>query len=308
MESIVTIGREFYTGAQFGIKTSDEPAILQAADGKDIYQVIVVTEGSIVLTDRKEHNELLPPQVLCLSYSNPMKKIELAEAKGFSIFFVPKVINNGLYSDEITTPLSISDEGKQENFLAERLLIKPFKQGEISNPFHLSLNQFLLERLTCMYTGLRDQFTIQPNDSWPCRGRSYFLEMLMLLQRLYAFEGDGTQDFPLPRGNPVIEESARMMLLRYSDPHFNVYESTKPLGLFVFSILFKRLSGMGPSAYLKNIRLIVAANLMRNTMLPSTDIAIRCGYQRPSAFERDFKKMHSLSPIDYRASFPNPYG
>jgi len=308
MESIVTIGREIYPGAQFGIKTSDEPAILPDAHGEDIYQVILVTEGSIVLTDGKEHHALLPPQVLCLSYSNPMKKLELAEAKGFSIFFVPKVINNGLFSEEVIAPDAMDDEEKQETFLAERLLIKPFKQGEISNPFHLSVNQFLLERLTGMYAGLRDQFTLQPNDTWPCRGRSYFLEILMLLQRLYAFEGDGVQDLPLPRGNPIVEEAVRTMLLRYSDPRFKVHESSASFGPILFYIYFKRLSGMSPASYLRNIRLIVAANLMRNTMLPPDDIAIRSGYSRISAFERDFKKLHSLSPIDYRASFPNPYG
>lgn len=308
MDNIVTVGREFYPGAQFGIKTSDEPAILHDAHGKDIYQVIVVTEGSIVLTDGTDHHALLPPQVLCLSYSNPMKKLELAEAKGFSIFFVPKVINNGLFSEEVSAPDAMDAEGKKETFLAERLLIKPFKQGEISNPFHLSVNQFLLERLTGMYAGLRDQFTLQPNDTWPCRGRSYFLEILMLLQRLYAFEGDGAQDLPLPRGNPAIEEAARMMLLRYSDPQYKIRDSAKSLNPVFFYILFKRLSGMSPSNYLRNIRLMVAANLMRNTMLPPTDIAVRSGYSRLSAFERDFTKMHSLSPIDYRASFPNPYG
>jgi len=308
MENIVTIGREIYPGAQFGIKTSDKPAILEDAYGNDIYQVIVITEGSIVLTDGKEHHALLPPQVLCLSYSNPMKKLELAEAKGFSIFFVPKVINNGLFTEDVYQNDGLYPEGKQETFLAERLLIKPFKQGEISNPFHLSVNQFLLERLTGMYTGLRDQFSLQPNDSWPCRGRSYFLEILMLLQRLYAFEGDGARDLPLPRGNPIIEEAARMMLLRYSDPRFKVHESSASFGPILFYIFFKRLSGMSPSHYLRNIRLIVAANLMRNTMLPPADIAIRSGYSRLSVFERDFKKYHSLSPIDYRASFPNPYG
>ncbi len=308
MDTIATIGREIYPGSSFGIRTSDNSEVLQDAAEQDIYQVTMVTEGSIVLTDGTEHSALLPPQVLCLSYKNPMKHLELTGAKGFSIFFIPQVINHGLFSDSSCKADMTEENLSHDAFLAERLLIKPFRQGEISNPFHISVNPTLQGRLTDLYTGLRDQFTLQPNNFWPCRGRSYFLEILMLLQSLYAFEGDSDLDIPLPRGNPVVEEAARTMLLRYSETNLKLSSIAGRSGFLTFSSAFRRSAGLSPAEYLRKIRLTVASNLLRNTILPSQDISQRSGYARLRVFEKDFKKQFKKGPAEYRAQFPNPYG
>jgi AraC-like DNA-binding protein len=308
METIATIGREIYPGISFGIRTSDVPEVLSEAYGQDIYQIMLVTEGSIVMGDGNDRSALLPPQIMCLSYLNPMTRFELRAAKGFSIFFVPRVINNGLFSESATASGLSPADTNYEAFLAERLLITPFRQGDISNPFHISANQILLDRLTGMYKGLRDQFTLQPNAYWPCRGRSYFLEILMLLQSLYAFEGGSEPELPLPKGNPVIEEAARTMLLRYPDPDFRMKEVAKPLGYLTFRSSFRRLAGMSPDSYLMSIRLTVAANLLRNTLLAPHDISERAGFPRMSVFESHFKRQHKKTPMQYRGLFPNPYG
>jgi AraC family L-rhamnose operon regulatory protein RhaS len=254
---------------------------------------------------------LLAPQLLCLSYLNPMKRVEINGTKGFSVFFVPKVINSGLFNN-FTAPAADSccseKSAKDESFLAERLLIKPFKQGEVSNPFHIPLNPVLQDRLTDMYKGLRDQFSLQPNQFWPCRGRSYFLEILMLLQNLYAFKNESALDLPLPKGDAEIEESARIMLLHYSNPRFRMAEARGSMNAFRFGARFKRSTGLSPEAYLRRVRLTVAANLLRNTLLAPTDIAVRSGYKYPSAFDRDFNRFYGKAPMAYRSDFPDPYG
>ncbi|MBN2810636.1 MAG: helix-turn-helix transcriptional regulator [Spirochaetales bacterium] len=306
LESVTTIGREFYKGAVFGIRTSDRPEVLEDAYGQDVYQIILITEGSVILSDGDEKTALLPPQLACLSYANPMKKLDIAGAKGFSIFFIPKVINYGLFN---SFPQAAGEgSGQDDALLAERLLIKPFKQGEISNPFHIAVNPALEERVTDMYRGLRDQFSLQPNEFWPCRGRSYFLELLMLLQNLYAFEGDTDLKLALPTGDALAEQAVRQMLLSYSDSRLKCSSLRGETGRFAFSARFRTAAGMPCKEYLKSIRLTVAANLMRNTMLPPTDIAERTGYADRARFERDFRKRFGKKPAEYRADFPNPYG
>lgn len=311
LQKVTTTGRQIYPGVNFGIRTADDPYLLPEAMGSDIYQIILVTEGSIILSDTDSRAALLPPQLLCVSYSNPMKTLQITNAKGCSIFFIPQVINYGLFSDS-SVPTSDSPTSLQSTrdraFLAERLLIKPFKQGEISNPFHISVNPILYNRIFDMYVGLRDQFTLQPNNNWPCRGRSYFLELLMLLQNLYAFEKDSQFDLPLPKGDVEIEESIKLLLLHYASRDIRPSDIRGPLGFLQFTTRFKRSTGMNVTSYLRLIRLTVAANLLRNTMLPPTDIALRCGYPGISRFYRDFKKMYAKDPVSYRQSFPDPYG
>ncbi len=311
IDSISTIGRDIYPGVSFGIRVKDDPYPLTDAEGHDIYQICVITEGSVILSDEGTQSALIPPQLLCLSYLNPMKRLDVRGAKGFSISFVPKVINYGLFNEQPSLgddPCRSESSSKIESLLAEKLLIKPFKQGDISNPFHIGLGPALQDRITDMYQGLRDQFVLQPNNNWPCRGRSYFLEILLLLQNLYAFEGDSPLDLPLPKGDPAVEESVKAMLLRYPDPAFRPIGSREPLRSLSVSLRFRRLTGLAPKGYLRLIRLTVAANLMRNTMLSPSDIAVRCGYTNPATFDRDFVKLYRKNPMTYRASFPNPYG
>ncbi len=311
IESVSTVGRDIYPGVSFGIRVKDDPYPLADAQGHDIYQICVITEGSVILSDAGAQSALIPPQLLCLSYLNPMKRLDVSGAKGFSVLFVPKVINYGLFNEQPSLsddPSRSESSSKIESLLAEKLLIKPFKQGDISNPFHIALGPSLQDRITDMYKGLHDQFILQPNNSWPCRGRSYFLEILLLLQNLYAFEGDSPLDLPLPKGDPAVEDAVKAMLLRYPDPAFRPTDAREPLRSLAVALRFRRLTGLAPKGFLRLIRLTVAANLIRNTLLSPSDIAVRCGYTNPSAFDRDFAKLYRKNPMTYRAGFPNPYG
>lgn len=310
IDSISTVGREIYKGIGFAIRTADSPDILEDASGKDIYQITLITEGNVILCDGDSKTALIPPQLVCMSYANPMKRLEVQHAKGFSVFFLPRVINFALFNN-MAMPTSESNKPtsrSEDAFLAEKLLIKPFKHGEISNPFHIALQPVLLDRITDMYRGLRDQFTLQPNENWPCRGRSYFLELLMLLQNLFAFEGKTSLDLPLPVGDPHIEEAVREMLLKYAQSELKIRDIRGSTGALSFYSRFRQATGLSPKRYLRFIRMTVASNLMRNTMLAPTEIARRCGYGKQGAFERDFSKQHGKSPAAYRADFPNPYG
>lgn len=310
MDSISTVGRDIYKGVGFAIRTANCPDVLEDASGKDIYQISLITEGTIILCDGEAKTALLPPQLVCISYANPMKRLEIQHARGFSVFFLPRVINFALFnsqSGQFQSP-ETRKTSQEDAFLAEKLLIKPFKHGEISNPFHIALHPALLDRFTDMYKGLHDQFTLQPNEFWPCRGRSYFLEMLMLLQNLYAFEGNSALDLPLPRGDALIEQAIKDMLLAYSEPNFRSGSIRGTLGPFAFYRRFRKATGLSPALYLRYLRMTVAASLMRNTMLPPGDIAARCGYGRQSRFDRDFRRQYGKSAEEYRAEFPNPYG
>lgn len=64
--------------------------------------------------------------------------------------------------------------------------------------------------------------------------------------------------------------------------------------------LFKRRTGMSPSAYLINLRMNTACELLRNTDMSIKQIGVSVGYCDAHFFSRLFKKHTGMSPAKYR--------
>lgn len=67
-----------------------------------------------------------------------------------------------------------------------------------------------------------------------------------------------------------------------------------------FCRLFKKCTGMNYKEYLKKIKLEYAYKLITNTALPITTIALNCGYETQSHFNREFKKFFNCTPTSFR--------
>ena len=65
--------------------------------------------------------------------------------------------------------------------------------------------------------------------------------------------------------------------------------------------LFKAETGMTFAQYLKSLRMEEARTLLENTFLSTKEIMHRIGMHDESHFARDFKKVHGLTPAQYRA-------
>lgn len=70
--------------------------------------------------------------------------------------------------------------------------------------------------------------------------------------------------------------------------------------LSAFKRDFKAAYAQPPGQWLHERRLQHGAHLLEHTGLPVTQIAFECGFQDLSHFSAAFKKLHSLSPSDYR--------
>jgi len=66
--------------------------------------------------------------------------------------------------------------------------------------------------------------------------------------------------------------------------------------------LFKKETGLYFNDYLNDVRLGHAKRMLADTTLKATDIAASVGFLDPNYFFRKFKKMHGISPSDYRMS------
>ena|SRR5215467_6108045 len=66
------------------------------------------------------------------------------------------------------------------------------------------------------------------------------------------------------------------------------------------SHLFRSQTGMSPQKFLKVARMRRAAQLLETTFLSVKEVMANVGYNDPSHFVRDFKKLAGESPSKYR--------
>lgn len=69
--------------------------------------------------------------------------------------------------------------------------------------------------------------------------------------------------------------------------------------------LFLEIVGERFKSYLLQIRVQEAKKLLSGTNMPITDIYLSCGFQSSSSFYREFKKLVSVSPQEYRGQSPH---
>jgi AraC-like DNA-binding protein len=78
------------------------------------------------------------------------------------------------------------------------------------------------------------------------------------------------------------------------------WASLANLSISHYASLFRRLVGCSPKAYFDRMRLHRAAGLLVTTHDSVQTIATRTGYKDPLYFSRTFRRVHGVSPSDYR--------
>jgi two-component system, sensor histidine kinase ChiS len=131
------------------------------------------------------------------------------------------------------------------------------------------------------------------------------LERNKLLREKYsrALETNGIDDADLPDSNKeFLLRLNKIMYKNMSDVNFNyislaeaVFLSPRQLGRKL-----KSLTGLSTNAFIQSSRIIYAKELLKITKIPIADIAIKCGFEYQSYFNRMFKQYTGFTPNQYR--------
>jgi AraC-like DNA-binding protein len=214
------------------------------------------------------------------------------DAEGWALAFKPEAVNQSL-AGWPGLPIEPGDDA----FLrrdAELLgaVLSPGEAGRSAAPMLLSAEECVfLRRLFSSMAALLEN---QDDVYWPCRSRSYFLEILYFLWRRPAPEAAGGRPGPARRARDRI-------LSRYAE-RLSLPDLARELGTNRTSLQeqFKSEYGRTVMEYLGDIRVEAATILMRNTELSLAEIGDRVGYADYSNFFREFRKRRGDTPSRYR--------
>lgn len=272
---------------------------LAAERESDYYTFILVPDGILTIVTDGETRILPAPIALLAAPGHGMDRVACSSNGTHSIVFRPDAIN---------TTIGVPARETRVADIPELFFFRPFRDIGPEGYEIRPLEGLLCAKLTDLCAHIHGELTDGQSGLWPCMTRSYFLELLILLERT-AYPGQSPLELRVPETSGYLvpiysflhSEYSREISLDGLAARFGTNRTT-------LNAEFRASCGMPVMCYLNRIRLDVAASLLRNTELPVFDIALRAGFSDESYFGRAFKKRFSLPPLAYRKSFPNPYG
>ena len=105
---------------------------------------------------------------------------------------------------------------------------------------------------------------------------------------------------------PKVHAAKQWILARIGDD-YAIEEAAAAVNLSTtqFHQLFRRETGFTPGDWRNRERVRHAKQLLRNTKLSITRVAMRCGFASSQYFATAFKKITGLTPSDYRIRLHN---
>jgi AraC-like DNA-binding protein len=167
--------------------------------------------------------------------------------------------------------------------------------GRTGNIFHLGLGsrpvRLLAELYRDVYRGAMPDGS--PSDAHAQSAAVYSLFMAMLSQTAQSAEEVAPE--AVGRARALLEG-------HYADPSVDVAFLARETGLSRFHLtrLFRRHVGVPPYAYLTNLRLTRAAELITQSHLPLKEVAAMCGFANYRSFSNVFLRRHGMRPSRMR--------
>jgi AraC-like DNA-binding protein len=97
----------------------------------------------------------------------------------------------------------------------------------------------------------------------------------------------------------------------FMDTHFTEKISVQDVADYVgihrshFTDAFTKQLGISPGQYLQQLRLGKGKQMLEETIVPITEIALSLGYSELFAFTRAFRNYYGMSPSHYRTNRTN---
>lgn len=154
-------------------------------------------------------------------------------------------------------------------------------------------------RLCYAYQSVATQFRMKRMTS-RIRLKAALLNWLAaLLDEAYGRQSDGGGPLPLP-----VERALDFVHRRFGDPGLSLDGIAQASGLsrHHFGRVFLGTMNTSPVAYLRQVRLEHARNLLKDTSLRVSEVAREAGFSDPLHFSRVFRRFAGESPRKYRSS------
>ncbi len=233
----------------------------------------IITEGSALFEINGRTVNAAAPCFICFDETALPLLVKKRGLKCDSVYFDPTFINRNM-TFELIHARNYSDTASLHDFF----LLSPFTdKSNYVFPIHYEC----VGSVQKAFCGMEQEFLRQPDWYWSCRSRSYFIELLIILERSYGvfFHRDAVSN-----SDDIVSARLQKAVLfiesHYQDPlTLHDIAAAAATNHTTLTALFKKEFGKTPIEYLWKHRSAVARKQLEFTSLPLKDIAYRCGFK-----------------------------
>ncbi len=272
---------------------------LQNIDIKDkCFLLIILTAGKLEFKVENEQFYTAAPAFICFDETQNPVLISKRKAQYTCIYFHPEFLNVNI-SFELLRKKDYGDIASTHDLF----LLKPF----IDKAYVVPIAEAQLEKIMQSAGYMQEELKNQRDWYWSCRGRSYFMEIIIALERMYGLIGYGVTH-QKSDNTPIIKNAKLRDAVLYIESRFDesvtLPDIAKAAGMnhTTLTALMKEELGLTAIEYLMKYRITVAEKQLEFTSVPIKDIANMTGFKTVQHFSRVFKSQTGATPAEFRKS------
>lgn len=294
----ITVGRKYNEGKVAKIECVRNDR-LQNIDIKDkCFLLIILTAGKLEFKVENEQFCTAAPAFICFDETADPVLISKRKAQYTCIYFHPEFLNVNM-SFEMLRKKDYGDIASTHDLF----LLKPFTDKAYVVP----IAEAQLEKITQAARDMQEELKNQRDWYWSCRGRSYFMEIIIALERMYGLIGYGVTH-QKSDNTPIVKNAKLRDAVLYIESRFDesitLPDIAKAAGMnhTTLTALMKEELGLTAIEYLMKYRITVAEKQLEFTSVPIKDIANMTGFKTVQHFSRVFKSQTGATPAEFRKS------
>ncbi|RCX17808.1 AraC family L-rhamnose operon regulatory protein RhaS [Fontibacillus phaseoli] len=301
-----TEGKIHYPGYRLGMSYCPEAPLSGDGDELSGYRLVLVLEGAGIMQIGELAYPVMGSAIYCFHDRETVTLPSKARIAGKALFFQPGVLNerlNGLLPGGESVGHACAEKEIASTDVQDLWVLEPFLDRGQGYYGGIPLDPSVARHADELLKEIGYNLHFQPDAHWPCRSRSYLLELLFLIRRIYQQTTFSPAIIPseVPESvKPVLEylhtHYTEKIRLEDLTSRFHVNKTT-------LNEQFKKSTGLSLIAYLNKIRMQMADSMLRNTTLPTTEIMERIGFADDAHFLRNFRKYSGYSPAEFRNAY-----
>ena len=292
----ITVGRKYNEGKVAKIECVRNDR-LRNIDIKDkCFLLIILTAGKLEFKVENERLCAAAPAFICFDETADPVLISKQKAQYDCIYFHPEFLNVNM-SFEMLRKKDYGDIASTHDLF----LLKPFTDKAYVVP----IAEAQLEKITQAARDMQEELKNQRDWYWSCRGRSYFMEIIIALERMYGLIGYGVTH-QKSDNTPIVKNAKLRDAVLYIESRFDesitLPDIAKAAGMnhTTLTALMKEELGLTAIEYLMKYRITVAKKQLEFTSVPIKDIANMTGFKTVQHFSRVFKAQTGAAPAEFR--------
>lgn len=258
------------------------------------FGLMIIYEGMALFQVGDLTFEAMGPCFVCFDESESPKVIKKRGLKCDAVYFHPTFLN-------VNMTFSRLHSGSYEELalLHDFFLLRPFTD---TGRYVFPVFDAYLDNMKRLFTMIENELQGQSDWYWSCRSRSYFIEMMLLLERIYGLI---SQNVSLENANSITNPHVRKAVIYIENNYresltLEMVSRAAALSHSALTQLFKSELEMTPIEYVWHHRILVAKKFLAFTELSIKDIASRCGFKTMQHFSRKFEERVGCNPTTYR--------